>query len=157
MLHSEEESISNDENSSLRGGASFSPAGNGSIVSLPKPRIYGNRPGESNALLTNVASQKVDASQKVLQASQKENKLAAGCCCTPCSCKPRKKTRRCKERSSFSDRLLSPTFTSLAKTGALDRKKKKRRPRIKRLSEQAVCFSLSQTLSPFKYCSRSQK
>lgn len=141
MFHSQEESTSNDENSTLQGGAPFSPVDNGSIASLSKPRLYGGRPAESNALLTRRESRKVDVPQKLLQASQKVNRHPDGGCCSPGGGKPRKKTRRRKKRRNFSDRLLAPTITSLAKCGALDHKPKSRRPRAKPLSEQAVCFS----------------
>lgn len=140
MFHSQEECMSNDENSTLHGGAPFSPVGNGSTASLSKPRIYAGRPGESNALLTRRESRKTDVPQKLLQASQKVNRLPGGRCCSPGGEKPRKKRRR-RKRKNFSDRLLAPTITSLAKCGALDHKQKPRRPRIKPLSEQAVCFS----------------
>lgn len=138
VFHSQDESMSNDENSTLHGGSPFSPVGNSSLVSLAEPRIHGGRPGESNDLMTRREARKMDMPQKLLQASQKVNRLPGVDCCSQVGGKPRKKIRRRRKRRNFSDRLLAPTITSLAKCGALDHKQKPRRPRSKPLSEQAI-------------------
>lgn len=134
MFHSQEETLSNDENSTLRGGASVSPT-----ASLVKPRLYAHGPDKSSPLLTRRVFRKVDKPLKSSQASQKISRLpGGGHCCSPDGGKPKK--RRRKKRRQFSDRLLAPTITSLAKCGALDHKQKPRRIRVKPLSEQAVSF-----------------
>lgn len=133
MFHSQEETLSNDENSTLRGGASVSPS-----ASLVKPRLYARGPGKSSPLMTKRVFRKVDKRLKTSQASQKVSRLpGGGHCCIPDG---KSKKRRRKKRRQFSDRLLAPTITSLAKCGALDHKQKPRRIRVKPLSEHAVSF-----------------
>ncbi|KAG0620707.1 hypothetical protein M758_4G237100 [Ceratodon purpureus] len=145
VFNSQEEGMSNNENSTLRGGASYSPRVNNRPESPTKSRVYGRRPAsaESNAMLARRERRKMDVPPNTLQASQKVNRSPV--CCSPmCGNRPRKKTRRRKRRKSFSDRLIGPTITSLAKIGALDCMHKSK-TRIRPLSEQAkaVCMRLS--------------
>lgn len=143
MFQSQEEGMSNDENSTLNSGAPFSPVVNGSVNSLTKSRAYRSRPvsAESNAMIARREPRKTDFPQKALQASQKINRPPL-CSCSPSGGKLRRKVRRRKKgRRNFSDRLVGPTITSLAKCGALDHVKKSKSPRRRPLSEQAVCFA----------------
>lgn len=138
LFHSQE-GMSNDENSTLHGP--YSPLLNGSVDSLTKSRVYGGRSvsAESNVMLARREPRKMDVPSKTLQASQKMNRPRV-CCCSPSGSRPRKKIRRRKRgRKNFSDRLVAPTITSLAKCGALDHLKKSK-ARLRPLSEQAVYF-----------------
>ena len=140
MFHSQDESMSNDENSTLRGGAPNSPLGKGSVDLLTKSRVYGGRPvsAESNAMLARSEPRNKHFLQKTLRAS-KEVHRSPLCCSSPGESKPRKTIRRRRKGwKTFSDRLVSPTITSLAKCGALDHMRKWKRSRLRPLSEQAV-------------------
>lgn len=141
--------MSYDENSTLRGGAPFSPVMHGSDVvdSVPKLREYAGQPdvtAEAGALMARREHR--SSMDPPLMASQKVNR-DQGCPKHPYRPadheiqKPRRKSRRKRGRKKVSDRLIAPTITSLAKTGALDYKEKPRSPRPKPLSEPAVHFS----------------
>ena len=149
VFHSQEEHMSFDENSALRGGAPYCPEMHGSDVvdSVSKPRDYGSRPSvtaEAGALLARREHR--SNMDPPSMASQKVNR-DRGCHMPqsrPCddSHKPiaRKKRRRKRGRKKVSDRLIAPTITSLAKTGALDYKEKPRSHLNRPLSEPAVRF-----------------
>ncbi|KAG0591885.1 hypothetical protein KC19_1G209400 [Ceratodon purpureus] len=147
VFNSHEEHISyEDQNSTLRGGAPFSPVMQGSDVvdSVPKPREYRGRSpvaAEASALLARREHRSnmdppLMASQKVSRDQHCHLHLSRPCdeCHKPIL---RKKKRRKRGRKKVSDRLLAPTVTSLAKIGRFEYNEKPRSPRPRPLSEAA--------------------
>jgi len=144
VFHSQEQPMSDHENSTVHCGAPYSPVMHGSDVvdSVPKPRDYKSRPGsrpvtaETSALLARREHR--SHTDSVLMASQKINRNQGNGHHHCDEMKPKRKTRRKKGRKKVSERLIAPTITSMAKTGALDREKP-RTPHLNRpLSEAAV-------------------
>lgn len=120
------------------GGAPYSPAMQGSDA--PQPRSESR--AESSALVAR--RERRSPTNPPLTASQKVNRQppeARRYCdhnMTPPWPKPKQKIRRKRGRKKVSDRLIAPTITSMAKSGALERDAP-RTPRLNRpLSEPAV-------------------
>jgi hypothetical protein len=152
IFHSQEQPMSNSENSTVHGGAPYSPVMHGSDVvdSVPRPLDYDSQPesrpvtAETSALLARREHR--SHTDSPLMASQKVNRNQGHSRHYFDEMKPKRKTRRKKGRKKVSERLIAPTITSMAKTGALDRERP-RTPRLNRpLSEPAVRFT---SLKPY--------
>lgn len=138
--------MSDCENSAVHGGAPYSPETHGSDVvdSAPKPQDSDSQPGsrpvtaETSALLARREHRY--HTNPPFMASQKVNRNQGHSRHYLDEMKPKRKTRRKKGWKKVSDRLIAPTITSMAKTGALDRERP--RTRLNRpLSEPAVRFT----------------